>query len=137
MLGRNITIPEKELQFSAMRSQGAGGQHVNKVSTAVHLRFDIGNSSLPPYLKHRLLNSHDQRITRDGVVHIRAQEYRSQQRNREAALRRLGEIIREAAELRKKRVATRPTRTAVVRRLEAKTRRGRLKNLRAKYIAEE
>ena len=132
VITRNIVIPEKELQFSSMRAQGAGGQNVNKVSSAILLRFNIGNSTLPSCLKQRLLNSKDQRINQDGVILIKAQEYRSQQRNREAAMERLKEIIRKVAEHRKKRIATRPHRGSVTRRLESKTRHGRLKALRSK-----
>ena len=129
---RNIVIPEKELQFSSMRAQGSGGQNVNKVSTAILLRFDISNSTLPSCLKQRLLNSKDQRINQDGIILIKAQEYRSQQRNREAAIKRLKEIIRKVAERRKKRIATRPDQGSVRRRLDSKARHGRLKALRSK-----
>jgi ribosome-associated protein len=137
VITRNIIIPEKELQFSAMRAQGAGGQNVNKVSTAILLRFDISSSTLPPYLKQRLLNSNDHRINQEGIVLIKAQEHRSQQRNREAAMMRLQEFIRRAAETRKKRIATRPTRSSMMKRIAAKTRRGRIKSLRSKAFAHE
>jgi ribosome-associated protein len=137
VITRNIIIPEKELQFSAMRAQGAGGQNVNKVSTAILLRFDISGSTLPPYLKQRLLNSNDHRINQEGIVLIKAQEHRSQQRNREAAMMRLQEIIRRAAETGKKRIATRPTRSSMMKRIAAKTRRGRIKSLRSKAFAHE
>ena len=137
VITRNIIIPEKELQFSAMRAQGAGGQNVNKVSSAILLRFDISSSTLPPYLKQRLLNSNDHRINQEGIVLIKAQEHRSQQRNREAAMMRLQEFIRRAAETRKKRIATRPTRSSMMKRIAAKTRRGRIKSLRSKAFAHE
>ena len=137
VITRNIIIPEKELQFSAMRAQGAGGQNVNKVSTAILLRFDISSSTLPPYLKQRLLNSNDHRINQQGIVLIKAQEHRSQQRNREAAMMRLQEFIRRAAETRKKRITTRPTRSSMMKRIAAKTRRGRIKSLRSKAFAHE
>jgi len=137
VITRNIIIPEKELQFSAMRAQGAGGQNVNKVSSAILLRFDISSSTLPPYLKQRLLNSNDHRINQEGIVLIKAQEHRSQQRNREAAMMRLQEIIRRAAETGKKRIATRPTRSSMMKRIAAKTRRGRIKSLRSKAFAHE
>lgn len=137
VITRNIVIPVKELQFSALRAQGAGGQNVNKVSTAILLRFDIHNSTLPPYLKQRLLHSNDQRINQEGVILIKAQEYRSQQRNREAAMMRLREIIRRASESRRRRIATRPTRGSVTKRLDTKTMRGRIKSLRSKISAHE
>jgi len=131
---RNIVISGKELHFSAMRAQGAGGQNVNKVSTAVCLRFDIRNSTLPSRLKQRLLSSNDHRINQDGVILIKAQEHRSQLRNREAAMMRLRDIIRGAAESRKKRIATHPSRSSKMKRLESKTRHGRIKSLRSKSI---
>ncbi|MCW8977177.1 MAG: alternative ribosome rescue aminoacyl-tRNA hydrolase ArfB, partial [Sedimenticola sp.] len=95
-LTRNIVIPERELEFSAIRAQGAGGQNVNKVSTAIHLRFDIKRSSLPENYKERLLSYKDQRITQDGVVIIKAQQFRSQEKNKEEALQRLKQLILQA-----------------------------------------
>lgn len=137
VVNRNIVIPRKELQFSTLRSQGAGGQNVNKVSTAVQLRFDIINSTLPPYIKQRLLDSKDRRISREGVILIKAQEHRSQKKNKEAALARLQETICGASKSRKRRVATRPTQVSVRKRLEGKARRGRIKTLRSKTIEYE
>ena len=137
IVNRNIIIPGKELQFSAMRSQGAGGQNVNKVSTAVLLRFDIINSTLPPRIKQRLLDSKDRRISRDGVILIRAQEHRSQKKNKEAALMRLREIILGVTRSRKRRITTRPTQESVRKRLEVKARRSRIKTLRSKVSEHE
>ena len=126
----HIAIPDSEIDIHAVRSQGAGGQHVNKVSTAIHLRFDIGASSLPEQYKERLLLLHDHRISRDGVITIKAQESRSQEQNRGDALARLRELIQRATIPRKKRKATKPTRGSQQRRVEYKKKRGRLKTLR-------
>lgn len=129
-IAHNITIPEREIEISAMRAQGAGGQNVNKVSSAIHLRFDIAASSLPQELKQRLAGLGDQRITRDGIVIIKAQEFRSQEKNRCAALRRLKELVQSIAVAPAVRRATRPTRNSQQKRLQNKARRGALKNTR-------
>jgi ribosome-associated protein len=127
-------IPEREVEISAVRAQGAGGQNVNKVSSAIHLRFDIRASSLPEALKERLLALNDQRITRDGVVVIKAQAYRSQEQNREDALRRLQELVEAVATPRRARRPTRPTRSSQLKRLDSKTSRGRVKQMRGKVM---
>ena len=126
----HIVIPDTEIDIHAVRSQGAGGQHVNKVSTAIHLRFDIAASSLPESCKAQLLLLKDHRISRDGVITIKAQQSRSQEQNREDALARLRELIQRATIPRKKRKATKPTRGSQQRRVEHKKKRGRLKTLR-------
>ena len=129
-------IPESELEVTAVRSAGAGGQNVNKVSSAIHLRFDVAASSLPPWLKARLLERKDSRITRDGVVVIKAQQHRSQEMNRDEALRRLHLLVEDASHVPKARRATKPTRASRKRRLEGKIRRGRIKQLRGKVNLE-
>jgi ribosome-associated protein len=127
-----ITIPDHEVDISPIRAQGAGGQNVNKVSNAVHLRFDIKASSLPEDVRERLLKLRDQRITKDGVIVIKAQEFRSLEGNRAEALRRLHELIDSVAVLPKRRRPTKPTRTSVKRRLDSKARRATIKSGRGR-----
>lgn len=133
-LTRNIVIPERELEFSAIRAQGAGGQNVNKVSTAIHLRFDIKRSSLPENYKERLLSYKDQRITQDGVVIIKAQRFRSQEKNKEEALQRLKQLILQANTVQKPRRATKPSKSSQLKRLDSKERKGKIKALRGRVI---
>lgn len=132
VISRHVAIPDGELEITAIRAQGAGGQHVNKTSTAIHLRFDIRASSLPEYYKERLLAASHHLISSDGVIVIKAQEYRSQELNREAALARLVAVIKELTTVQKPRRPTRPTRASKERRLVSKAQKSTVKALRGK-----
>ena len=126
-----IEIPDEEVELKAIRSQGAGGQNVNKVATAIHLRFDLNSPAIPDAVRRRLLSSGDSRITADGVLVIKAQNHRTQEKNRAEAIARLQALILEATRVRRKRIATRPSRAARKKRLDAKKKRGALKKLRS------
>ncbi|MGB0467267.1 MAG: alternative ribosome rescue aminoacyl-tRNA hydrolase ArfB [Pontibacterium sp.] len=131
-ISNTVCIPDDEIELNAIRAQGSGGQNVNKVSSAIHLRFDIKNSSLPDVYKERLLALSDNRITGEGIIIIKSQEYRSQDKNRDAALTRLANLIRDAIVVQKKRRATKPSRNSQKKRMDQKTQKGRTKALRGK-----
>ena len=128
----SVCIPDDEIELSAIRAQGSGGQNVNKVSSAIHLRFDINASSLPAFYKQRLLERNDQRISKDGIIVIKAQQYRTQEKNRDDALTRLSELIGNATKVLPPRRPTKPTKGSQKRRMDSKSQRGKIKALRSR-----
>jgi len=135
-ISNTVTLDENEVDISAIRAQGSGGQKVNKVSAAIHLRFDIDASSLPEFYKEKLLCLKDKRITKDGIIVIKSQQHRSQEQNRDEALERLVELVKSVNVMQKKRVPTKPTKGSVGRRLDSKKKQSNKKRLRGKVAKE-
>ncbi len=135
-ISNSVTLDESEVEFTAIRAQGSGGQKVNKTSAAIHIRFDIAASSLPEFYKERLLELKEKRITKDGIIVIKSQQHRSQEQNREEALERLVELIKSVNVVQKRRVATKPTKGSQKRRLNSKKQHGQKKKLRGKVDTE-
>ena len=135
-ISNNVSLDENEITFEAIRAQGSGGQKVNKTSVAIHLRFDIAASSLPDFYKDKLLALKDKRITKEGIIVIKSQQHRSQDQNRDEALKRLAELIKSVNVVQKKRIATKPTKGSVNRRLQSKKKHSGKKRLRGKVDEE-
>lgn len=135
-ISNTVSLDDNEIEFSAIRAQGSGGQKVNKVSAAIHLRFDIASSSLPEFYKQRLIELKDKRITKDDVIVIKSQQHRSQEQNKEEATERLIELIKSVNIVQKRRVSTKPTKGSVKRRLNSKKKHSQIKNMRKKVERE-
>ncbi len=135
-ISNNVSLDENEITFEAIRAQGSGGQKVNKTSVAIHLRFNIAASSLPDFYKEKLLSLKDKRITKEGIIVIKSQQHRSQEQNRDKALERLTELIKSVNVVQKKRIATKPTKGSVNRRLQSKKKHAGKKRLRGKVDTE-
>ena len=135
-ISNNVSLDDNEITFEAIRAQGSGGQKVNKTSVAIHLRFDIAASSLPDFYKEKLLSLKDKRITKEGIIVIKSQQHRSQEQNRDEALDRLVELIKSVNVIQKKRIATKPTKGSVNRRLKSKKKHAGKKRLRGKVDTE-